>query len=330
MQVKAILKTSYKYLKFLFLAVAIFFLLKYFIEGLQQLKQKDFTINYLQIGISVIFLVIHYNFNSIIWFFITKKTKCEVKLSQTMILWNYSNIAKYIPGRVFSYAARFNYYVKKGASKKNLSLAFYIEFIAGILNSVIFAFFYLIFTKNSFPGEYKPILSILLVSLIIFLHPKIMQFALNIFLKVIKKEPVIIMIKFFDILQIVVLTAANWMVFGFAFMLMLNGFMPISYQYFFLFAGAFSVSSIAGMLAFFTPAGLGVREGVLVALLVKELPKSIATVTSIFSRIWLMFGESVFFILAFSADKIFKLDVWKTIIKQKEELKTDNPGNTIS
>ncbi|MBA2565614.1 MAG: flippase-like domain-containing protein [Gemmatimonadetes bacterium] len=58
-------------------------------------------------------------------------------------------------------------------------------------------------------------------------------------------------------------------------------------------AGIFVAGYLAGFLAFFTPGGLGVREGVYVVLLGPYLPTSVALAAAILSRLWLTLVELV-------------------------------------
>ncbi len=314
------LKIGVQILKLVFVALAIFFLVKYFLRGINDLQAQDnLDINYIQISLSVFIVIIYLFITTFVWFLVTKKNNCNVEFINTVIIWNYANIAKYIPGKVFLYGTKYIYYDKKNKSTKKLVLSFYIEFILAMLNAVIFSLLYVYSSDNIIGENYKPILIALLSLILIFIHPKVMHFFLNMFLTLFKKEPVKTDIKYKDIFQLLTINIINWLIFGLAFMLMTNSFIEVSYEYFLLFAGAFSISSIAGMLAFFTPAGLGVREGVLVSLLLHEIPKTSATIISIFSRAWLIIAEFIFFIIAFSIDKYFKLDVWNTIMNGKKE-----------
>jgi uncharacterized membrane protein YbhN (UPF0104 family) len=55
--------------------------------------------------------------------------------------------------------------------------------------------------------------------------------------------------------------------------------------------GAFAFSLTIGFLAVFVPGGLGVREGILVLLLSLYFPLPVATLISIFSRLYISVVE---------------------------------------
>ena len=58
-------------------------------------------------------------------------------------------------------------------------------------------------------------------------------------------------------------------------------------------SGAFSLSSVIGILALFAPSGLGVREGILAIFLNQVMPTSVALVVSVASRLWITIAELV-------------------------------------
>jgi uncharacterized membrane protein YbhN (UPF0104 family) len=58
-------------------------------------------------------------------------------------------------------------------------------------------------------------------------------------------------------------------------------------------ATSFPVAWIVGLLAFVAPGGLGVREGVLAALLSGLLPGGMAVVVALASRVWITAVELV-------------------------------------
>jgi glycosyltransferase 2 family protein len=58
-----------------------------------------------------------------------------------------------------------------------------------------------------------------------------------------------------------------------------------------LVVAAYAAAYAAGFLALLTPAGLGVREGVLVVALAPVLPAGPALVVALVSRLWMMLVE---------------------------------------
>ncbi|MEZ5196557.1 MAG: hypothetical protein R2764_09195, partial [Bacteroidales bacterium] len=64
-------------------------------------------------------------------------------------------------------------------------------------------------------------------------------------------------------------------------------------------AFAFPLSVTIGLLAIIFPGGLGVREGILVGYMVLTgMPIQIATVITLYARLWFISGEIFIFLLA--------------------------------
>jgi hypothetical protein len=73
---------------------------------------------------------------------------------------------------------------------------------------------------------------------------------------------------------------------GTAFYLLIVSVTSYSIGYLPLAAGAFALGSVFGLLSVITPAGIGVREGIVVAVLQVSMPLELAIVVSLVARVW--------------------------------------------
>ncbi len=101
----------------------------------------------------------------------------------------------------------------------------------------------------------------------------------------------------------------NWILFGIALYVLIRSFYALDAGSILYLAGAFSFSSIVGILALFAPSGLGVREGILAVFLNRIMPTSIALVVSVVSRLWLTVAELAAVGVVFLLMKWGRLDV---------------------
>jgi uncharacterized membrane protein YbhN (UPF0104 family) len=85
--------------------------------------------------------------------------------------------------------------------------------------------------------------------------------------------------------------AAYWAVTGLAFAALVASLYPLAAGDIPLLVAAYAAAYAAGFLALLTPAGLGVREGVLVVALAPVLPAGPALVVALVSRVWMMLLE---------------------------------------
>jgi uncharacterized membrane protein YbhN (UPF0104 family) len=82
-----------------------------------------------------------------------------------------------------------------------------------------------------------------------------------------------------------------WAVTGLAFAALVASLYPLAPSDVPLVMAAYAAAYAAGFLAILTPAGLGVREGVLVVALAPVLPAGPALVVALLSRVWMMLVE---------------------------------------
>lgn len=85
--------------------------------------------------------------------------------------------------------------------------------------------------------------------------------------------------------------AASWVLLGAAFTLFVTAFAPASLAHVRYLSGAVAASYLAGYIAIVAPAGIGVREAAMVALLAAVIPGPAALVVSIVSRLWFTAAE---------------------------------------
>lgn len=85
----------------------------------------------------------------------------------------------------------------------------------------------------------------------------------------------------------------SWVLLGIAFTLFTTAFVPEAVPHNRLVAGTVAASYLAGYMVLVAPAGLGVREGAMTALLtaIPGFPVAAAVVVAILSRVWFTIGE---------------------------------------
>ncbi len=76
-----------------------------------------------------------------------------------------------------------------------------------------------------------------------------------------------------------------------------------SFRLIMLMLGSNAIGMIVGFIAFFSPGGIGVREGMMVGLLVTELPLAEATFLVICYRLWLIVADAIAGVVIFTVYK---------------------------
>lgn len=221
-----------------------------------------------------------------------------------------SGLGKYLPGKVWPYLSQI-YLSGKAEISKSITL-FSVLLLFGI-SSLVGA---LVFISSLFLwGVFSPlaILALLLAFsalTLMILSPSILNKMLRalIFLSN-KLRPgffpgeLVIRGRPRRVGEVVLIFAANWVVFGTAVHFLVNSFYSFDLTQSVILCGIFAVSVMSGIVSFFVPAGLGVREGVLSYLLASFVPVSTAVVISLVMRMWTTLGELACFFVALKIKK---------------------------
>jgi len=286
-----------RYLKILQWAIVLtifVFLGKMVWENWAQVKETSFTLKPFPMISSTLIFMSSYFIQVWAWHLITSKLKIAVPLKETLESWFYSQLGKYLPGKVWLLVGRFYFYESKGKSRKEISIALYLETITLLIAAGLLSLVALLFFKEAnsiYEGMQFWWVSLLFLLAFISLHPRILQKILNGVLLHFKREPLSLSISYVDVLWILGISIFGWGVGGIGFFLFVDSVFPVSSQYVLFLAGALAFSNTLGLIALFAPSGLGVREGALVYLLSYVMPGGVAVIISVLTRIWMTLIE---------------------------------------
>ncbi len=126
---------------------------------------------------------------------------------------------------------------------------------------------------------------------LVFLQSKVFYAVTNFFLIRLKGEKIKECISYKDTIQLFVLYNFIVLLQGCAFYVFINSICHVSLDKILGLTGSLSIAGALGTLSFFTPSGLGVREGVLALLLSNFVPPPIAVIIALLTRLWVTLGE---------------------------------------
>ncbi len=259
-----------------------------------QVKETSFTFEAYPLILSTLIFAFSYFIQIWAWYLITLKLEIGIPPSETVKSWFYSQLGKYLPGKVWLLLSRFYFYESKGKSKKAISVALYFETATVIGAGYLIFLAALILHNEKWPlsswRQSGSLFSLLLLGFV-FLHPRVLEGILSWVLMRFKREPFSLSISYADILWILSVCIISWIVGGVGFYFFVNSVYPVAPQYILFLTGALAISSMLGLIALFAPSGLGVREGALVYLLSFMMPTPVAVIISVLTRIWMTLVE---------------------------------------
>ena len=236
------------------------------------------------------------------------KFKIDLKRPDCFQIYNHTQLAKYVPGSIWQFVGRISILKNKGFSITNIKNAILAEHLWIILVAAIFSVYPLLQNGSEF------IKLINLPELFINLNLKnsiilgtiVFTFLLLIFL--IKNKVIIFLywlIKLTPPLKAVIILSISWLLFGTSLWITLIPFVTENTPYFHI-IGVYSLAYIIGFFVPFAPAGLGIREAILVFYLSKYVETDVALLLSVANRLVYFIAELILAILAFKTNLIYK------------------------
>lgn len=248
--------------------------------------------------LSFLFLVMNLAVASYAWKKILSFFHTSLPFDQSFKIMSVSATGKYMPGKVWQYLGQIYLGQKAGLPKGVTFFSMILLFLAYNLVGILLFLFSLFFWQMFSPLLISAFLAGFLSIFLLTFYPPILNKVLRVLFRLFKKETLTIKAGFDQILQILLLLVADWIIFGVGVYLLLNSFYSIDSSQTVILCGIFAISVIAGIFSFFVPAGLGVREGVQSYLLSLFIPVSMAILISLVMRVWMTLGELTCFLIA--------------------------------
>ena len=254
------------------------------IEGIAAFKFR-FDWRYSALGFFSV--VATYLASFIIWRKIAKSLGLSAPILTEGSAWFLSQLGKYVPGKIALLLVRLDAY--RGYSKRKVTIATGIEYIAYLASVCLLIL--ISFAFMNMPSFIRWFAVIGAIGLPICLWPPLCRRIINGLFKLIKVEPVEVMLPYRLVLQFVSAYTLCGLLNGLGIFFVLNSFSALSVKYYLTITGAYQVASLIGIAAIFAPAGLGVREGVLFLLLPAFIPKPAVIAGAITMRLIVTFTE---------------------------------------
>jgi uncharacterized membrane protein YbhN (UPF0104 family) len=270
--------------------------------------------------LAAVFLILLYLLaRTAMWQLITARNDAAVPFRKAAAIWLVSYLGKNLPGKVMLVLGKVYFYRSHGVGAGRISFCFVVETLMDLLGATVV--FLICVPMVDLPTIRNPawIWSFAAAgAALVFcvLSPPVLKRCVGWTARFRGKTEVEIRVKYLDILQFAAMSVLNWTILGLGFFALVRSMVFVDFDQLAYFTGAFAVATIVGIVSLFAPSGLGVREGILLALLQYKLPVGIAAIVVIGSRIWFTLGE-----LAGAAIALWILD--PGILRKIKQIKTD-------
>lgn len=219
-------------------------------------------------------------------------------------------MGRYIPGTAPWILGKIYFAGQLGINKSKLAVSSLLESGLQIVATTAVAFVLLLFSHRfgAVDQQYKILMIIVLAGLVIAVLPPVFNSLMSFGYKLISKK--ILATEHLASGRTIVLGTAAYAVsallMGLSTFFVAKAIYPgLNYQYLLFVVGADNLSGVAGMLAIFVPSGIGVRDGIFLALLSIIMPTETAFVITVATRLLHVILDVLFFGLAGLTKQVF-------------------------
>jgi len=227
----------------------------------------------------------------VVWMLVQRRfTPDAAPIGELMRIWFLSNLARYIPGKIFQFVAVAHLGRGAAAGASVLLASLLVHTGYSLLAAAVVGAWTL--GPAATPGIH---LAVWIVATTGFaalaVHPRLLDRALGLVSRVMRRDLLRWHGGWTHSMMLLGLSVAAWMLYGVAYFLFLASLTPLDLASLPALTGVNALSFVAGYLAIVTPGGLGVREAAMTGLLLPVVPASVAAVLSIASRLWTIAAE---------------------------------------
>ncbi|MFZ5892001.1 MAG: hypothetical protein ACOY0T_13175 [Myxococcota bacterium] len=263
-----------KYLVYtLVLGCIAYFFYRAFQRNWHSIRAHDFVFDYVALGFSVVALLATYLFATYGWHrsINALSDSGQLSLAQSMAAVNSSNLTKYLPGKVWSYALQLFWLSRAGFSKSLVTYINVINLGVSVITTLIAGLMLLLFSPRTLPTTTSLALLALAIAadlLAMKYHAPLLRWGIALLNRLFKRD-----LKYFEPparvwLELHVFHLLGAFAFGLtAYLTSLGIGYALPLRDAPLVMAALLIADLVGFAAIFVPGGLGVREGFMYVLL---------------------------------------------------------------
>jgi uncharacterized membrane protein/uncharacterized membrane protein YbhN (UPF0104 family) len=266
---------------------------------------------------SVISFLLFYFFRSAVWHVLLRVYKGDIRFRTSSYFWASSELKRYIPGNIWGFVARTFRFADIGITKKDLGRLIVIEAGVFVMAASLVSLLSLPYLSDTIFPWITPSIrylgwSVMLIGTVLYLY----NFKINrLWGKFTPRENFLSL--FFAALAV--------LFFGFGYYFAISAIVTLPPDLFFALSGFFVLSFLIGALSLITPAGFGVREGIIIVGLSKTVSEAAAGFLALFARFMLVATELIFVFLMYVIYKVrdkrlLKIEDWISYHKEETGL----------
>lgn len=217
----------------------------------------------------------------LIWRAVLMRLGYRLDLRVCLRIYLASEFVRYIPGNVWHVFTRILWVGRYGVSRPVAFASMTVELITKLAAAALVFACSLLFWEDigavrSFVYGAPLVIGlglVIILALLIGLHPRVLGWLLNLALRLLRRNPIVLTLRYRDILFVTLAWCGSWLIAGCAFYVLLLALFPtVPLSALPICIGIYAIGWDIGFVSFITPSGIGFREGAIVGLLALSLP----------------------------------------------------------
>lgn len=273
-------------------AATVYFLAAYLRRSWDSIEEFDWEFNVGWLALSGVMFLVYYFAQAGFWWLLLRGCGAPSEFWSAASVWGKSILARYVPGNVFMFVGRAWMSHSQGLAVERVSAAMVYEQALGLCGALLAVA--VLFPFWEYRQDLTALSLIAVPLLVILMHPRIFGPLAGLVLRLFRRPPLEVTLGFGAVLGLLALFTIDWLVAGTGAWLLARAITGLDIGALPLVIVAYALAYVAGMIAFFIPSGLGVREAVLTASLARRLPGGVALTWALLLRLWVTLVELVF------------------------------------
>lgn len=252
-----------------------------------QVRALSWQVDPVPLLISFPLLLVHLAFLAGIWALSLRYLGEQVPWGRAVRVWLLTQIARYLPGGTWDALARMAVGSREGLRLLQGGVSVILEMATQTVAAVaVFLLSLLCWPGGPALREYGGLAALVPLGLLA-LYPPVVERSVNAALRLAGRPPVRLGLRYGQVLALFGLHLAARVLVGVAFFCFARALYPFPWGTLPALVGTFAGAWATGFVVFFVPLGLGVREGVMTALLGTLCPLPVASAIAVGFRLWI-------------------------------------------
>ena len=259
-----------------------------------QIAAYDWDVQPLELVGSVLLLVAAMAWGVFVWHRVIARFEAPgLPLRSLLWIWFLSNLARYIPGKIWQFVGAVQLGRRAGVPASVLLTSLAIHTGLTLVSAALVSLLALPGVVHELGAAGAAFVLVGAASGLLLVHPTVLNFGLRLVPERFTTEGFEWTGSWGDGITLLALSTVAWLIYGSAFALFADSLVPITLEAVPALVAANALAFLIGYMFFFSPGGLGAREAALALLLGPIGSLGVAAIIALAFRLWLVAGELV-------------------------------------